>query len=151
MIYAGKKIKGIKYTLTQKQPHSYDGSITAKNSDQNWSSELFKMHSRILYGFFYVCKIRYVMTGCREELSGSPRSLDKWYSNFIQPVTPFNWSWKRQSHNPRRLTMSINPTSGNPSAISPDLITLQNESDLLTDLICGYALLVKAGNNPNRK
>ena len=73
--------------LTIKHTHGYHGPTTAKNSGQNWRSELPKIHSRILHGFFYVCKLRYVMTSCIEEPLGSPRSLGKWYANFIQPVT----------------------------------------------------------------
>jgi hypothetical protein len=63
--------------LTKKQPHSYDMSITAKNSGQNWRSELSKMRGRILnvYGFFYARKINRVMTGCIEEPLGSPCSF----------------------------------------------------------------------------
>ena len=81
-----KRSKVNKLPLTEKQPHGYDMPTTAKNSGQNWHSELPKIHSRILHGFFYARKIRYVMTDCIEESTDSPRSFGSGNANSVQPV-----------------------------------------------------------------
>jgi hypothetical protein len=80
-----KSLSHIVY-LTQKHPYGYDNKTTVKNSGQNWTSGLLKIHSRILHGFFYACKIRYVMTSCIKEPSGSPYSFLSGNANFVQPV-----------------------------------------------------------------
>ena len=78
-----------KKPLEKSKNPAYRICTVAKNSGQNWHSELSKMRSCILLnGFFYAYdKIRCVMTGCIEEPSGSPFSLDSGNANSVQSVT----------------------------------------------------------------
>jgi len=77
----------IKNCLTRSNKSAYFTTTYEKNVGRNLPSELKKIHGRILYGFFYACNIRHVMTGCMEEPSGSPCSFFSGKANSVQPVT----------------------------------------------------------------
>jgi hypothetical protein len=95
MINLSKKIKGIKYTLTKKQPRGYDIFTTAKNSGQNLPSELQKIRGCVFtdYGFFYARKMLRVMTDCVEELSGSPFPFVA-VRQILYSLSPFQFALK---------------------------------------------------------
>ena len=62
--------------LTQNHHRAYAFSTTEKNSGQDCSPELSKMHGRIFRGFFYACdNMHRVMIDRMGESSDSPRSL----------------------------------------------------------------------------
>ena len=77
-----------KLPLEKSKNPAYRIITVAKNSGQNWSSELTKIRSRIFHGFFYACdKIRCVMTDFIEEPSGSPFSFVNGKTNSVKSVT----------------------------------------------------------------
>ena len=119
--------------LTIKHPHGYHSPTTAKNSGQNWRSDFTKMRGRILYkyGFFYACKIPRVMTGCIEESSDSPRSFVSG-TPILYNLSPFQLALKVTvlQFTKETVPMSINPTSGNTSAIIKLNASLVNHSAL---------------------
>ncbi len=123
--------------LTIKHSHGYHSPTTAKNSGQNWSSDKLKMRGRILhkYGFFCACKISRVMTGCIEGLSSPPRSFSCG-TPILYNLSPFQLELKVTVSNLLKETvpMSINPTSGNTSAIIKLNASLVNHSVTAQDL-----------------
>ncbi len=79
--------------LTDKPHLAYFNCVVAKNDNQNSRSEIHKMHSRILRGFFYARNLVHcaTMTDCVGEplasALGSPHSLCCGNANPAQSVT----------------------------------------------------------------
>jgi hypothetical protein len=94
--YCGQVVKSspkqfdvIKNCLTKNTKSAYFIKASAKNTGRDLQPDNFKMHSRILRGFFCVRNKRHcaTMTDCAGEPSGSPLSLKCGIANPVQSVT----------------------------------------------------------------